>query len=380
MAGAAPKRALGIFVAAFIVTTAELCWWVTFNLQETAKLARQEAQLVQRDQALAQWLAQTLPPSVAPGAAEPEPEPWLTAHFPNLTRDPQSGAIVPRPQVLSARASAHGAHVRMFIAEGAFFFFMVLLGAGLIMRTIRREVGVVRQQANFLNAVTHELKSPLAAMRLYIETLERRRVDAPTLARYVATLRSECDRLEVLVGHVLTLARLEARPRQERQILQPQAGALNLAEVVGQVVQQAAHTRRHGGCPIRYEPPPQGVFVAMEEAGLRTVVRNLLDNAIKYGSTGDAIEVRVLAQEGRAVLSVRDFGIGIEPDEIGPIFERFYRVGDEMVRRHEGSGLGLYLVRMLLGDYGGRITVNSAGLGHGATFVVSLPLAPRELT
>ena len=376
MAAAAPKRVFGIFMAAFIVTTAELCWWVTFNLRQSAKLTRQEEQLVERDRALAQWLAETLPARDA--NAEVGAPPWLAEHFPSLTFNGQTGAIEPRPQLAWARASAHAAHVRMFIAEGAFFFFMVLLGAGLIMRTIRREVGVVRQQANFLNAVTHELKSPLAAMRLYIETLERRRVDAQTLDRYVATLRAECDRLEVLVGHVLTLARLEGRLQRSKKPRQIEPDPHNLTEVVGQVVQQMAVSHRPGGCPIHYLPAPGDVWVAMEDASLRTVVRNLLDNANKYGGTGDRIEVAVHASEGRAVLIVRDVGMGIAPEETERIFERFYRVGDEMVRRHEGSGLGLYLVRLLLADYGGRISVYSAGLGHGATFEVSLPEILRE--
>jgi signal transduction histidine kinase len=145
------------------------------------------------------------------------------------------------------------------------------------------------------------------------------------------------------------------------------------------MVQQLAQARSPETCPLRYTPGLEAVWVAMEEASLRTVVRNLLDNAHKYGSTGAAIEVRVQARDGRAILTVQDFGLGLEASETEAIFERFYRVGDEMVRRHEGSGLGLYLVRLLLADYGGRITVDSAGLGQGATFVVSLPQIPGEL-
>lgn len=365
---ATPKRTLALFVLAFVITTAELCWWVTFNIKETAKLTAKEAQLQERDCALAQALVQKR----VQGAQPLEPQQWLERYFPDLQMDAATGTVAPKTHLAQAQVSHNSAHVRMFVAEGAFFFFMVLLGAALIVRTIRREVGVVRQQANFLNAVTHELKSPLAAMRLYIETLERRQVDPQTLARYVATLRAECDRLDVLVSHVLTLARMEQRGPQT----EPTSGGgarLNLDDEVAQVVAQRQGGRHSHTPPIEHRRHPGGVLVAMEQASLRTVLRNLLDNACKYGAQGDRIVLQVAAVQGRAHCLVQDFGIGIAASEQGRIFERFYRVGDEMVRRHEGSGLGLYLVRMLLRDCGGSVAVASDGLGTGATFTVSLP-------
>lgn len=374
MQGPASKRALAVFLAAFAITTAELCWWVTFNLQETRKLTLQQQALIERDVSLARWLEETLPKGADAANGQQD---WLGRFFPQLQYGSLPPGIEVRPNLQAAQSRADAAHVRMFVAEGAFFFFMVLLGAALIMRTMRREVGVVRQQANFLNAVTHELKSPLAAMRLYIETLERRRVDPQTLDRYVATLRAECDRLDVLVGHVLTLARLESQAGQKRA-----PGALSAApppeldQVVGQMVAQCMAGRAKNSPPINTELTTHGAQVAMEEASLRTVVRNLLDNACKYGGHAQPIVVRTMVQHKRAQLSVQDAGLGLEPHETAHIFERFYRVGDEMVRKHEGSGLGLYLVRMLLADYGGRITVHSSGLGQGTTFVASLPLVP----
>lgn len=363
------KRALVVFMLAFVVTTAELCWWVTFNLQETAKLNHKQAQLQARDCALAQELL----------AGRREPEAWLAEHFPDVLFDAATGRVSPRPAVVELREAQGRAHLRMFVAEGAFFFFMVLLGAAIIMRTIRREVGVVRQQANFLNAVTHELKSPLATMRLYIETLERRRVDPTTLARYVATLRAECDRLEVLVSHVLTLARLE-RPRAPQAAPSP-SGPLpqDLHGAIAAAVRQLSHGRGALSPPIVVEEPDHGpIAVAMAEASLHTVLRNLLDNACKYGATGERITVRTGVDNGRAWLAISDSGIGLAAEEHGRVFERFYRVGDEMVRRHEGSGLGLYLVRLLLAEEGGTIEVHSAGLGEGATFTVRLPLSTRR--
>jgi signal transduction histidine kinase len=263
----------------------------------------------------------------------------------------------------------------MFIAEGTFFFFMVALGGVLIVRTIRLEVGVVRQQANFINAITHELKSPLATMRLYIETLQRREVDPETRARYVGTLRAECDRLETLVGHVLTLSRLEARrqgPAEAQAMAGPWASRIDLGAETEAVVQARLSERGEQASMVRVERPDGPLWAQMDVASWHTIVRNLVDNACKYGE-GRPVQVRVSSVGPSIEVSVHDSGIGMAAHELDRVLGAFYRVGDEMVRRSEGSGLGLYLTQALLAEFAGEVRVASAGLGQGATFTAVVP-------
>jgi signal transduction histidine kinase len=374
---ASQKRALGIFFVAFAITTAELCWWVTFNVRATNQQQQVATLRLERDCAL----AQSLLAEVEPGPARKQLQQRIAGSMPDIEVDALTGQARAKASVLAQVRQVHHAHVRMFLAEGTFFFFMVALGAGLIFRTMRLEVGVVRQQANFLNAITHELRSPLAAMRLYIETLQRRRVDPETLARYVATLRAECDRLETLVSHVLTVARIEGRAGASiTQAAQqaPHKEACNLAAVTAAIIQEMQDELHQKGADLTYEAPAESIFAAIDGASLRTVMRNLIDNAVKYGGTAPRIDVRCGANGAQTWIQVRDFGLGLAAKELALVFDQFYRVGDEMVRRHEGSGLGLYLVRMLLAEHQGTITVASEGPGYGCTFVATLPRIVEE--
>jgi signal transduction histidine kinase len=244
---------------------------------------------------------------------------------------------------------------------------MVLVGVTLIFRTLRREVVVVRQQSNFLAAVSHELKSPLASIRLYTETLQLRDVDASTRQRYLGIMRADIDRLETLVGNLLAVARLDHGEYKGH----PQH--VDVTAEVRHVVDDMAEEMRARGAAVRVTGPDAALMAYVDPAILTTVMRNILDNAAKYNQHNAPVDISLQQEAETIVICVTDRGIGLESAELTRIFKKFYRVGDEMVRQTEGSGLGLYLVDALWRQSGGRVRALSDGVGRGTTFELRVP-------
>lgn len=377
------RRALIVFGGVMALITGELLWWVYFHVR-TSDMARAEHMKLLESQRL---LAGSMIVMWARSAGETPPEmpvsilkqefrelQWRRGTFDMADLNalyPGYGVFV-RQDVLDDMQHRHDAHVRMFVSEGAFFLLMVLVGGWLIVRTLQREVALVRQQTNFLSAVTHELKSPLASIRLYTETMQLRDPPLETRKRYLTMMRGDVDRLETLVGNLLAVARLEAGQ------FVVHAERVDLRDAVRGAVQGMGQELTERGCLVRLgDLPDDALVVYVDAAALQTVLRNLLDNAAKYGG-GHPVELTVRRDQGLALIDVRDTGIGLAEAEITKIFQKFYRVGDEMVRQAEGSGLGLYLVHALTEQSGGSVQVTSPGLGQGTTFTVALPLAAAE--
>jgi signal transduction histidine kinase len=231
---------------------------------------------------------------------------------------------------------------------------------------------LMRRQANFLSAVTHELKSPLASIRLFIETLELRDPPPEKRTRFLANMRGDVDRLEGLVNNILAVARLDSGGF----VVHVDRGDLgrDVADVVAALDKDPS--QRH--VTVELALPDEPVYARYDLGVLKTVLRNLLDNSAKYGGADKPVCVTVARQGTWATIDVRDHGIGLAAEEHEKIFQKFYRVGEEMVRQTEGTGLGLYLVRELVRQLGGSIAAESPGVGKGTSFRVALPLAEQE--
>jgi signal transduction histidine kinase len=226
----------------------------------------------------------------------------------------------------------------------------------------------MRQQANFLSAVTHELKSPLASIRLFIETLELRDPPPDKRARFLANMRSDVDRLDGLVNNILAVARLDSG----RFVVHVDRGDVSrdVADVVAALARDPSQRRLN----LEVALPAEPLHARYDLGVLKTVLRNLLDNAAKYGGADQPVQLIVARQGDWAAIEIRDQGIGLAAEEREKIFQKFYRVGEEMVRQTEGTGLGLYLVRELVRHLGGTVTAESPGVGKGTSFRVTLPL------
>ena len=252
-------------------------------------------------------------------------------------------------------------------------FFLVIIG-GLVMNTIFlvREVRRNEQHDAFINAVTHELKTPVASVRLYLETLMRRDLPPDKRQEFYQIMLADNDRLLELIEQVL-------RAGRSRQRLLHQA-RLDLRPLVRETVSLARVRHHLSEDAVAYVEHVDGeptATVMGDAEELKAAVSNLIDNAIKYSTTEVAVEVELLAIDARRVaVRVRDRGIGISKAELKRIFRRFYRIPEAVAMRVKGSGLGLFIVSSVARKHGGRVSAESDGPGQGSTFTLQLPIAP----
>jgi signal transduction histidine kinase len=257
--------------------------------------------------------------------------------------------------------------IKMMVSEGAFFAALLLVMVGLLWKTLRREVELEKQHRNFLSAITHELKSPLAAMHLSLETVLRGRADSTASMRFLENALQDTERLQSLVQKVLEVTRYGRGHGSLRLV------RANVSSVVEEAVDIFARRATASGAQLEIDLEP-GIWGTVDPEALAIVVSNLLENALKYGGAAPRVRVALELDDDTALLDIEDNGQGIPPDEEPFIFDRFYRAGDEMTRTSEGTGLGLYLVRQIVHAHHGAVTVASSG-PSGSTFRVTLPEA-----
>jgi two-component system sensor histidine kinase SenX3 len=247
---------------------------------------------------------------------------------------------------------------------------LAMIIAGIVLNTIFlvREIRRNEQHDAFINAVTHELKTPVASIRLYLETLQTREVDAAKRADFYRIMLDDSDRLMVTIEQILRTGRIGAASRKLN------LSRINLDEVVEECLARARTLHHVAPEALQYNPgPPVTVEGDLEE--VRAAVSNLIDNAVKYSGSAVNVTVETAKMDGKFVsVRVRDQGPGIPKVELKQIFKRFYRVPGPLATRVKGTGLGLYIVRSVAKRHGGRAWAESEGPGRGSTFVLQLPI------
>jgi len=245
--------------------------------------------------------------------------------------------------------------------------------AGLIVYTVFLVLEIKRNEEHesFINAVTHELKTPLASIRLYLQTLQSRTVTDEQRRNFYGIMLADADRLHQTVDQVLRAGVVGQKPKAPLRV------RVDLASLARESVELARLRHHLGDEAIALETPEQALMVDGDPEELRTVLANLLDNAVKY--SGDTVQVSVSVaapSPTRAWVRVQDRGVGIPPRQLKRIFNRFYRV--QMRAPVKGTGLGLYIVRSIARAHGGRVFAHSEGEGRGATFTLELPRPAPE--
>jgi two-component system, OmpR family, sensor histidine kinase SenX3 len=248
----------------------------------------------------------------------------------------------------------------------------ILVITGVVLNTIFlvREIRRNEQHDQFINAVTHELKTPVASIRLYLQTLQRRTLDEQKQQEFYEVMLADTDRLTHTIEQVLQAGRMKAAQKSLNR------ERLDFGELVEECV-SIARLRHHlpdEAMEVTRIPAP----VVGDAEELKAAVSNLLDNAIKYSKTEVHVVADVVRLDDKNVaVRVRDQGVGISSEELSRIFKRFYRIPGIVAKRVKGMGLGLYIVRSAAEKHGGRAFAESEGPGRGSTFTIQLPIAPN---
>jgi signal transduction histidine kinase len=249
---------------------------------------------------------------------------------------------------------------------GTVLFALVLVGLVLYTILTIKEVQLNLRQANFVDSVTHELKSPLASVRLYLETLQMRKVDEGQRDQFYRVMMEDVDRLDQLISQLLQIGRLDA------VVTESELEDVEMEPLLRRCAETAcrAHHRPPETVQIKVEP----TFARGARLALEMIFGNLIDNAVKYGGSTPEVEIEVaFVSPDRVVTRIADNGDGVPIDHRAKIFGLFFRGGSELERTKKGTGLGLYIVHTLVRKMKGTVSVHGRGRQTGSVFEVALP-------
>jgi len=253
------------------------------------------------------------------------------------------------------------------LVVGLALLLVILPGVYVIFLYWKRQADLVNQQKNFISQVTHELKSPLASIQLHLETIKLRNPPPDKMERFLDTMLADTERLNNLINNLLLAAKLEHKVRAA------QYPVIDFSQFVSRIMEQKRSKLPEGGS-INVELE-DGIKAAIDTERMESVLRNLFENACLYSPASPEIQVTLTRSGQRnCLLSFNDHGKGIEAKDLKMVFRMFYRVRrtGENIR---GTGLGLYIVKSVVRDHGGKVRVKSDGMGKGTTFLISLPVA-----
>ncbi len=261
----------------------------------------------------------------------------------------------------------------VFLVLGIIFFALIITGLVLNTLFLIREIRRNEQHNAFLNAVTHELKTPIASIRLYLETLKKRDVTPEKQQEFYDIMLADNDRLLNTVEQVLQASRV----REQKRLQNP--AAIELGAFLQECVERVRTGYNLDAGAIDFKRPENEIIISGNREELQAVFTNLLDNAVKY-SDGE-IKVRVSVKDiGDKTIETRikDYGIGIPRSELKRIFRRFYRAQNVATQKAKGTGLGLFIVGSVIRKHGGKIWAESKGEGRGSRFIIRLPKAVNK--
>lgn len=344
------------FLLLFAITAVQVVWWMVDQERIADRMAADRVAGYELDREAAEA-------SLQAGQSLEE----LDGLYPHLEID--AGGVRVRREARESVARGRSSHLNQYRWEGGFFLAVLAAGVLVLWGVLRREADLLARQQNFLAAVSHELRSPLASLRLTTETLLLRDLAAADRRELLDRNLEDLRRLERMIGNLLETNRLEQAK------VEPRREPVDLADAVSLAFAELGH-RDDGGDDVRIEVSIEdGLDLRADPVGLGTVLRNLIGNAIESAqAAGTRVEVVARRRDSTVELEVLDDGVGFDPKDGRRLFEKFYRPGSELRRDKKGSGLGLYLVRSFVALEGGEVEASSEGPGRGATFRVTWPI------
>lgn len=254
----------------------------------------------------------------------------------------------------------------MIVGEGTVFLLLLLFGLYRIKQAQEKEDQLTRQQENFFLSITHELKTPIAATKLQLQTLQKQQLSADIQKELIAGALLENERLNMLIDNVLVASRLETGEFIFKK------DKTNLSNLIHQIVNRYYKTAiQNGELKVFID---DDIFCEVDEHYFPSVVTNLIDNAFKYSKEEKNIEIRLSKKNNKALLSVSDTGVGISDTDKEKVFAKFYRAGNEETRSSKGTGLGLYIVKYIINKHGATIAIKN-NIHSGSIFEIEFEAA-----
>jgi signal transduction histidine kinase len=264
-------------------------------------------------------------------------------------------------QASTARASSR---TNQYVGEGATFLIIILIGAGVVYSSVRSNHKLSRQQNNFMLSITHELKSPIAAIKLNLQTLAKRQLEHATQQQLIERSIKEANRLNDLCNNLLLASQMESnryKPAEER---------IEISEIATECLDEVSSRSKH-----RFVAHiDEGCFTMGDRLLWKLAINNLLENAVKYSPIDTTITLSLHQNDDEIILKVEDEGIGISDEEKSKIFDKFYRVGNEESRKTKGTGLGLYLTAKIVNRHKASISVTD-NTPKGSVFEITMNTA-----
>lgn len=252
--------------------------------------------------------------------------------------------------------------VIMIIGEGLVFFSILIFGLWKIRSSIKKDLQLSERQNNFLLSVTHELKTPLAANKLYLQTIQKRNLDEEKRKNLMEKAIQENERLEGMIENILNASRLE------NNALKAHKEEINVSALFEQLAERFQKRNQQELLILNLE---KDLVAKIDIFFIETIINNLLENALKYGGASGNIELYLFRKADRLIFGVKDQGPGIPREEIKEVFEKFYRSGNEDTRQQKGSGLGLFIVAELVRMHQGKVNYKE-NTPRGANFEITL--------
>jgi signal transduction histidine kinase len=254
------------------------------------------------------------------------------------------------------------------LLEGGVLMFMILAGVYVIFVYWNKQARLNQLQSNFVSSVSHELKSPLASIQLYLETLKYQEVSPEETRDFVETMLVDTGRLSDLIDNILESSKSDPKSMQLQ---------FTTVDIVAFLRETIEHHKRlfedkHCEVKLNMETQPK---VSMDMRAIRMVFNNLIVNALRYSSAGSSLTIQVQQDEDFCNIDFIDQGFGFDKKDLKRVFKKFYRVQNQETQNIEGAGLGLYISQQIVKSHKGKISASSEGRGKGACFTVSLPLA-----
>ena len=267
---------------------------------------------------------------------------------------------------LASIQDEHQRNAKQYIGEGLTFFIFILLGGIFLYIAVRRQIRYHLQQRNFMMAVTHELKTPIAVTKLSLETLKRHQLDEDKKNKIIHQAINETERLDTLCNNILLSSQLDAGGYQLSK------NNVDISALLNSIVE--AYATRYPERSFQHQIE-KGLHCIGDEFLIRIAINNIMGNAVKYTPSHAPVEITCALVDGQTEILVKDQGDGIPDQMKSKIFEKFYRLEDERTRKAKGTGLGLYLSTKIIQDHGGSMFVKD-NTPKGSIFVIHLPKSP----